>query len=229
MAILAVAFLFFFSSEFIFFSSIGHTNPVWLWLVLFCYFMLRGNIYYAAIFFAMTLCSRQTFVVFLPMVFSFWFRNYGFRNSAKYMLTTGLICLFICGPFLFFTPREFLLDPINHYVELGIWHFSGGESGHTAECIGFSYLLQTIWGHEALLIGRIVALIVTSILSLIYVRNISHMFIGMGVGVTAFYYFAPIPWHYIFFPPLIILSFAVISSAQQCAKLSIAKSLCFNK
>lgn len=204
-----------FSTEIVFFSAIGHTFPLWLWLSAFCFSILTDRYILAAIFFGMVLGSRQTSVVFAPAVCAFLYKTVRRSTQTAFLFVVAFVWLVLCAPFLLSTPKEFLIDPIVHYQESALLDFALGSNSYVSQTIGFSYILQYLFSTKTLLVFRYLSLVAIVFLSWHFTKDKTTLFISMALSGILFSFFTPIPWHYIYFGPLIILSFAMIAAARQ--------------
>jgi hypothetical protein len=215
-ASLSVLFLFLFSSEFILFTGYGHTPPVWAWLSLLAASVLVKRPYLTAVFLGILIASRQTSVVFAPLLYMYWLRTYSnHRTAIKYSVVTLVVFCIVCGPFLFSAPSQFLLTPLQHYTELGEWDFTRGADSNSAKTIGFAYFLrktQVGWLLRATMITAIAASI---ILAWKRIRTKTDLFLCMGFTAITVTMTSPIPWIYEYFPALILVSFAAMSAGLE--------------
>jgi len=159
----------------------------------------------------LVLASRQTAIIYAPILFSFWGFQVGWGKAIKYLLTSGIVFGIIVLPFLIQSPQQFLIAPIQHYKALGQYAMSLGETGWTGNSIGFSYIIQKNWGPDFLsaILGFITVLI--SVGSIFLARKITGLLVYLAFSVTLFSFFTPIPWMYEYFPPLLFLAMALIS------------------
>lgn len=213
-AAFSALFLFLFSSESIIFANIGHTPPLWMWVSLLAFAVIQKRFWMSAIMLGILLASRQTAVVYAPLVAIYWF-----RASASWR-TTGLLSLgacgtylVLCGPFLALTPHAFLIDPMRHYTVLGNWDFTKGGTGFCANTIGLSYMIRCLREEWLLPLASALAVIVPCVLAWWRLNSRSDLLLYMGFAGMASALTAPIPWHYEYFPPLILFAFASIAAA----------------
>jgi len=72
------------SPELIGFHAIGHTFLLWLWLALICLGLAKKQDLLTAFGLGLAIASRQTFIVFIPILMCYWYRNLGLRGMLKY-------------------------------------------------------------------------------------------------------------------------------------------------
>lgn len=215
-SVLSSLFLFLFSSELILFAGFGHTPPVWAWLSLLAAAVLAKRPYLTAIFLGILIASRQTAVVFAPLLFIFWLRKYSScRSAIKYSLVSIAAFCIVCGPFLISAPSDFVLTPLEHYTELGQWDFTRGVDSNSAKTIGFAYLLRQTQLDWLLRFTMIVAILSSILLAWKRIRSETDLFLSMGFLAVAVTLTSPIAWTYEYFPALLIVSFAVISAGRE--------------
>ncbi len=215
-AAFATLFLFLFSTEPIFFATIAHTPPLWLWVTMLAAAILLKRPWMAAVCLGIVMASRQPAVVYGPLMAIYWLRSSGsIRTALKLSLLACGTWFVICGPFLVLDPYAFLVAPIRHYAELGKYDFARGSAGFGADTIGLSYLIQST--HVKWLLPTMAALAVSAPWLIAWKRLHSATDVllylgGAGVIVTLA---APIPFHYEYFPSFIFLGFASIAAATE--------------
>ncbi len=128
------------------FQAYGHTFGLWLWLILMSVSLLRKRYIWSAVFLGIVLASRQTSVIYIPILFAYWISQVGWLRSIKFVCVSVIVFGIIVFPFLLQSPEQFLIAPIQHYARLGEYAMAQGENGWTANAIGFSYVIQKQWG-----------------------------------------------------------------------------------
>jgi hypothetical protein len=208
--------LFIFSSEPILFANIAHTPPQWLWISCLAAAILLKRPWMAAVFLGIVLSSRQTAVVYGPLMAIYWLRTYGsIRTAAILSGVAGGVFLAVCGPFLLLNPHAFLVMPVQHYADLGNWDFSKGQASYSAQTIGLSYMIRSV--HVKWLLPAISALAVVGpwVIAWRYLRSTTDVLLYMGFAGVVVALTAPIPWHYEYFPAFILIAFASIAAAAE--------------
>jgi hypothetical protein len=121
----------------------------------------------------------------------------------------------VTGPFLFPDPVGFLITPIRHYAELGRLDSLKGIDSYAADTIGLTFVLRGT--SLAWLPATAMMLSVIGLLSAAgrWLRTGTDALVFMGSAGITVALFAPIPWHYEYLPPLLLLSFAAISAAEE--------------
>jgi hypothetical protein len=208
-------FLFLFSSEWILFAGYGHTPPVWAWISLLAVAVLTKRSYLTAVSLGILLASRQTAIIFAPLVFIYWYRTYSsYSYAIKLSLIAFITFCIVCGPFLFLTPSNFLFTPIQHYTQHGEWDFTRGVDSFSATTIGFAYYLrkaQMSWLLQATMITTLLASI---LLAWKRIHSDTDLFLCMGFIAIAMTLTSPISWTYEYFPALLLISFAAIAAGR---------------
>ena len=193
------------------FHGIGHTFTLWLWLVLLGIGIIDKKNILTAIALGLVISSRQTSIIYIPILMIFWYRNLGWKTALKLMVISFAVFFFITLPFIMQSPYNFFFSPILHYQKLASSAMSLSATGGTSSTIGFSYMIQKYWGANILSIvsGLIVMLIAGA--SFIMTKRTTRLILFLAASVTAFTIFAPIPWIYEYYPALLFLSLAIIS------------------
>jgi hypothetical protein len=199
-----------FSPELIAFHAIGHTFTLWLWLVLICFGIYKGWDVLTAIGLGLVLSSRQTAIVFPPILLFYWFSLRGFRAALKYSGITAAVFLLLTLPFAFQSPAQVFLAPLTQYQALAAWDLTRGTMSFMANSIGFSYVLQNLSGPKILFFFYVLVLLVTIGLTPYLTQNRKRMLLGLAVVQAWFNLFTPIAWTYIYYDSLIILAFAIV-------------------
>jgi hypothetical protein len=216
LAAFAALFLFLFSTEPIFFASIAHTPPQWLWISLLALSIVLKRPRLSAVLLGIVLSSRQTAVVYGPLMAIYWLRTSGsFRTAAMLSVVAAGTFLVICGPFLVLAPHAFVVAPVHHYSELGNWDFSRGAAGFSADTIGLSYMIRSAHMKWLLPAASAIAVVGPWLLAWKYLRSETEVLLYLGVSSIAVALTAPIPWHYEYFPAFILIAFASIAAAAE--------------
>ncbi len=216
LAAISGLFLFLFSSEPVLFANIAHTPPQWLWISLLAGAILLKRPWLSAVCLGLVLSSRQTAVVFCPLMVIYWLRTSGsFRVVAKLVGVTMVTFLIICGPFLILNPHAFVVAPLQHYAALGAWDFSRGPASFAANTIGLSYMIRSTKVDWLLPAIALVAIIGPWVLAWRRLRSATDVLLYMGFSGMVVALTSPIPWHYEYFPVFILISFAAIASAAE--------------
>lgn len=195
------------------FQAFGHTFGLWLWLILMSISLMRKRFIWSAIFLGFVLASRQTSIIYVPILFAFWVSQVGWLRSIKFVSVSLIVFVLIVLPFLLQSPEQFLLAPIQHYDRLGDYSMSQGENGWTANAIGFSYVIQKYWGPGFLSIMLWSSVVLLSIASFFVIRKIKDLFVYIAFSLMVFSFFTPIPWMYEYFPSLLFLTLALFVEA----------------
>jgi hypothetical protein len=206
-----------FSPELIAFHAIGHTFTLWLWLALVCFGIYKGWDVLTAVGLGLVLSSRQTAVVFPPILLFYWFSRGGLRAAFKYGGISAAVFLLLNLPFAIQSPAQVFLAPLAHYQVLAAWDIARGPVSFMANSIGFSYVLQNWLGPQVLSFFYVLVLLVTIGLSPYLVKNRKRMLLGLAVVLAWFNLFTPIAWTYIYYDSLIILAFALAIQGEQVA------------
>jgi len=191
------------------FQAYGHTFGLWLWLILMSVSLIKKRFLWSAIFLGIVLASRQTSVIYVPILFAFWISQVGWLRSIKFVCVSVIVFGIIVLPLLLQSPENFLIAPIQHYARLGDYAMAQGDNGWTANAIGFSYVIQKYLGAKILSVFQGITLIFISMSSFLLARNITNLLIFLAFSVTVFSFFTPIPWLYEYFPPLLFLTLAL--------------------
>jgi hypothetical protein len=207
--------LFLFSTELIFFANIAHTPPQWLWMALLAAAILTKRPVLSAVLLGLVLATRQTTVVLAPLLALYWLRSSGsLRTAITLSAVTSGTFLLICGPFLALDPVNFIAAPLRHYAELGRWDFAKGAGSFSADTIGFAYMLRSTQVGWLLPLASVLAILAPLALAWRRLRTETDTLLFMGFAGVAVALTAPIPWHYEYFPSLILFSFAALSAAK---------------
>jgi len=193
------------------FQAYGHTFGLWLWLMLMSMTLIYKKYVWSAFLFGLVLASRQTAIIYAPILVAFWGFQAGWGKAIKYLLTSGIVFGIIVLPFLIQSPQQFLIAPIQHYRALGEYAMSLGETGWTGNSIGFSYIIQKNLGANYLSAILGITTVLLSGASFLLARKITGLLVYLAFCVTVFSFFTPIPWMYEYFPPLLFLTMALIS------------------
>ena len=191
------------------FQSFGHTFGLWLWLILMSVSLLRKRYIWSAVFLGFVLASRQTSIIYVPILFAYWISQVGWLRSIKFVCVSVIVFGIIVFPFLLQSPEQFLIAPIQHYARLGEYAMAQGENGWTANAIGFSYVIQKQWGSGFLSIILWSLVVLLSIPPFFVIRKVKDLFVYIAFSLTVFSFFTPIPWMYEYFPSLLFLTMAV--------------------
>jgi len=197
-----------FSFELIAFHAYGHTFVLWLLLLLLGIASIEKKWIISAILLGLCLSSRQTAVIFIPILFSLWYHQTGWKKAIFNTILSGLIFFIFSFPFLLVAPEEFFLTPIQHYKELGEYYVSLGKAGWVFETIGFSYLIQKYFGGSSLSLISAIIVVGISFFSFIYVKSIKNFPLYTAFSIVLLTFFTPVPWTYEYFPVLLLLMIA---------------------
>ena len=199
-----------FSPELIGFHTIGHTFLLWLWLAFICLGMAKKQDFLTAFGLGLAIASRQTYIVLLPILLCYWYRNYGFRGMLKYSTLAAAVFFLLTLPFALKSPAQVYLAPITHYQTLAAWDLTRGSASFMANSIGFAYVIQNWLGSQAL--SAITAFVLAGIcgLSWFFTQNRKRTLLSMAAALTLLNLFTSIPWTYIYYDCLILLAFALI-------------------
>jgi len=196
------------STELLAFQAYGHTFVLWLLLLIMGIAIIEKRWLVSAILLGLVISSRQTAVIFFPILFALWYHQLGWRKAIFNAFISGIFFLILSLPFFLAAPEKFLITPIQHYKELGEYYVSLGKAGKVFETIGFSYLIQKYWGEVALSIISTIIVLGISIFSFVYVKTIKNLTLYMAFSIVLLTIFAPIPWRYEYFPALFFLLLA---------------------
>jgi hypothetical protein len=206
-----------FSPDLISFHAIGHTFTLWLWLTLVCFGIYKGWDVLTAVGLGLVLSSRQTAVVFPPILLFYWFSRGGLRAALKYGGISAAVFLLLNLPFAIQSPAQVFLAPLAHYQELAAWDFTRGPVSFMANSVGFSYVLQTWLGPGILSFFYGLVLLASIGLSPYLVKKRKRMLLGLAAVLAWFNLFTPIAWTYIYYDSLIILAFALVIQSDRPA------------
>lgn len=199
-----------FSPEFFLFHAFGHTFPLWGWLALTCFGIIQKNDWITALGLGLVLASRQTTLVLIPILAVYWVRAHGLGGALRFFGVTLGVFLVLTLPFAVQSPAQMFLTPIEHYQSLAAVDFNLGPQSYMTYSIGFAYILQKLAGVSSLTFLNGLVLLVVSLMSFYLSKNRQRVLIGMAAGLVWFNLFTPIPWSYVYYPELIILSFALL-------------------
>ena len=187
-----------------------------MWISLLAFAIIHKRFWLEAIMLGVLLASRQTAVVYAPLMAIYWLRaTASWRTTALLSLVTCGTCLVLCGPFLALTPHAFLIDPLRHYSELGDWDFTKGAAGFGANAIGLSYMIRGLQVKHLLPLVTALAVIAPWVLAWWRLKSRSDLLLYMGFAGMVSAMTSPIPWHYEYFVPFILFAFASIAAAGE--------------
>lgn len=205
---------FLFSNASIAFAPWGHTAPQWAWIVVFSISILWRKQLATAVGLALLLATRQTSVIFLPLVWVYWLRTIGsMQASIRLVGVTGVLYFLLCGPFLLDAPCNFLVSPISHYSALGELDFTRGVESYSANSIGLSFTIRSFGGAWLLSISILIALIAPLLSAWWRIKNEEDLLLHMAFASIVVVLVAPIPWYYEYFTGLLLISFGAIAVA----------------
>jgi hypothetical protein len=208
--------LFLFSSEHISFAGIAHTPPQWFWVSLLAGSILLKRPSLSAVFLGIVLASRQTAVVYAPLMAIYWLRTTcSMRTAATFTIVTICTYLLICGPFLMLDPYDFIVAPVRHYSWLGKWDFTRGYGSFSAKTIGLTFMLRETHLEWLLQASTILAIAGPLVLAWRRLQTETDILLFLGFAGMAVALTAPIPWHYEYFPSFLLISFAAIAAAGE--------------
>lgn len=215
-------FLFLFSSEFIIFANIAHTPPHWLWLSLLATAVLVRRPWLSAVFLGLVLSSRQTALIYAPIMAIYWLRT---SDSIKKMVYLSILAaatyILICGPFILLGPKAFFLKPLRYYSEAANYYFTTGQPIFTKETMGFSFLIRSINNQWLLPVTNALAVMITWLMAWKHLLTETDVLLYLGVIGVVFTLTAPMPFHYEYMPLLIVISFGSIAAAIEENKVRI--------
>ncbi len=218
--------LFLFSSELIAFASIAHTPPQWLWVSLLAGSIILKRPCLSAILLGIVLASRQTAVVYAPIMAIYWLRTtHNLRTVVTLSIMTACTFFLICGPFLMLDPYDFIVAPVRHYSWLGQWDFTRGYGSFSAKTIGLTFMLRKTHIEWLLQAATILAIAGPLILAWRRLQTETDVLLFLGLAGTAVALTSPIPWHYEYFPSLLLISFAAIAATEEKSNILISSSV----
>lgn len=218
--------LFLFSNELISFAGIAHTPPQWFWVSLLAASILMKRPFLSAIFLGIVLASRQTAVVYAPIMAIYWLRTTcSLRKVATFSIMTICTYLLICGPFLILDPYAFIVAPVRHYSWLGKWDFTRGYGSFSAKTIGLTFMLRKTHLEWLLQASTLLAITGPLILAWRRLQSETDVLLYLGLAGMAVALTAPIPWHYEYFPSLLLISFAAIAAAEEEENILLPSSI----
>ena len=200
-----------FSYHLLGFHAFGHTFPLWFMMTLMVIALLDKRNLLSAFCLGFLLSTRQTSLILIPIVFAYWVSKNSLANSIKYLLIAILSFSIISLPFYVSTPEQFLQTPIQHYKKLGEYFVHLGKQGKAIETIGFSYLIQKYWGVNILNYLSYLSVLLISLFSFIVYKNPKQIAIWMSISMIFFSFFTPIPWTYEYYPPMIMMTLALLN------------------
>ncbi len=196
------------STELIAFQAYGHTFVVWLFMLLIGIAVIEKRWLMSAILLGLVISSRQTAIIFFPILFALWYHQIGWKKAIFNVVLSCLTFGIIAFPFLLVAPEKFISTPIMHYNKLGEYYVSLGRDGKLFETIGFSYLIQKFWGDNSLSFISAIIVLGISLFSFIYVKSIKNFPLYVAFSIVLLTFFTPIPWRYEYFPVLLFLMLA---------------------
>jgi hypothetical protein len=196
------------SPELIAFQAYGHTFVLWLLLLIMGIALIEKRWLMSAILLGLVISSRQTAIIFIPILFALWYHQIGWKKAIFIVVLSCLTFGIIAIPFLLVAPEQFISIPIQHYKELGEYYVSIGNAGKVFETIGFSYLIQKYWGSSALALISAITVVGISLCSFIYVKSIKNFPLYVAFSIVLLTFFTPTPWRYEYFPALLFLMLA---------------------
>ena len=197
------------------FSINGHTYPLWFYVSVFCFCLIRGHYKTAALFFALMLATRQTSIVYLPFVLMFFWRQNNLRLLAVCLVLMVAVCGSLCLPYALVDFKTFLLDPMEAYKKMAYWDFQLGDKSYASGTIGLAYAIKTSGWMTDLSWLRYGLLALLPLCAWYCVRDTFSLLVSMGAAGILFAVIAPVSWYYIYVPPILLLSFAVMSKSQR--------------
>lgn len=216
MAAFAAIFLFLFSTAPISFAGYGHTPPQWAWVAVLSAAILSKRPYLTAVSLGLLLATRQTTVVLAPLVALYWVRSTGsLWATLRFSSATVATWLVVCGPFLLSAPYDFIVAPIKHYAALGDWDFTRGMDSYSANMIGLAFAIRSTSVKWLLPTSMLLAILLPSVSAWWRLRDETDLLLHMSLATVAITLVSPIPWHYEYFPALLLISFAVIGAARK--------------
>jgi len=209
-------FLFLFSTEFIFFSGIAHTPPLWLWMSLLAFAVLEKRSILSAFFLGVVLASRQTSILFLPLMAIYWLRmSNRLRTTIGLCAIAVVVWLLVCGPFLLLDPWRFVVTPLQFYTKVGEWDFSRGSGSYAADTIGLTYMVRSLGVEGIFPVSAALVSIMPLLLAWRHLRTETDALLFIGLTGVASTLMAPVPFHYEYFPSLIMISFGALAAASE--------------
>jgi len=209
--------LFVYSPAWLDFTIQGHTQILWFYIALFGLFVTRSNTIGSCVMMGLLLASRQTMLILVPPLFLWLLFHLSWRATFRHLAWIALPLFLLMIPFLLKDPEAVLLEPIRHYNELAAYERTRGDAGYLAQTPGLTYAFVRADAEDKL---RIVAWFALAVIwggALVYARKTTTLLCGCGAGLFLMNALTPIPWYYIFAPPLILLSMALTASIREIA------------
>ena len=202
------------------FSINGHTYPLWLYIALFGFCMLKAHYKTAALCFGLMLATRQTSVVYLPFLLVFFWHQGGLRPLLTNLVLMGLACGILCLPFALLDYKAFLFDPMQAYKGMAHADFQLGDRSFASKTIGFAYALKHLGWLADLNLARLGLLALLPFVAWYGVKDTFSLLVAMGAAGILFAVLAPVSWYYIYVPPILLISFGVLSEITPVQNIS---------
>lgn len=209
---LAIIGPFIFAPAWIDFTIQGHTQVLWLYVALYGAFVLRGYYRWAAFMLGLLIISRQTFLLLVPPAVIWAFINCSRRDLLYCALCFLAPVVFVLFPFVWFDTDAVLLEPLRHYRELAVYELWRADDGYLAETPGLTYTIHRMGADSLLAFLPWAVLLLTWGGAWFYGRRAVGLLAGSGIGLFAMNLITPIPWYYIFAPPMILMGFALVGA-----------------
>lgn len=196
------------------FSINGHTYPLWFYTAAFGFFILCGYGKTASVCFGIMLAARQTSIIYLPLVLTFFWRQGGWKSVFVHLGLMAVSCGLLCLPFALIDIKAFILDPLSEYKKMAHYDFQLGEKSYASKTIGFAFAMKTMGWSAALEWLRLSLLVLILMISWLCVVDRFSLLLSLGATGILFALLAPVSWYYIYVPPLLFLSFAALSEIK---------------
>lgn len=197
------------------FTIQGHTQLLWLYVALYSAFALRSNYRWAACMLGLLVVSRQTFVLLVPPAVIWIYVHCSRRDFIICALCFLTPVLFLIIPFVSVNADAVLLEPLRHYRELATYELWRADEGYLAQTPGLTYALHRMGAGLLLSWLPWAVLLFTWGGTWFYARRPVGLLAGSGIGLFAMNLITPIPWYYIFAPPMVMMGFALVGATLE--------------
>jgi hypothetical protein len=169
----------------------------------------------------LTLCilSRYTLILWIPFFLYYYYTQFGANQWVKLVCWTGLLCLVLFGPFVFYDGGKSFIAGLAYYntSALGIWNGAENtaslpvqlQSGYSFTSIFYSLTFPNInLGFQISHYSNIVLGLGLCVLYFVLLRtekiqdNYLFLTASLKLSIYTVYCFFPAPFSYLFYLPL---------------------------
>lgn len=188
--------------------DVGNTAPItWLLLTVTLALVLAGQQRAAAIALGLTAAGTPLITVFGVFVGAYWLRQYGWQQTIRLLLLSGIVAAALMLPFLLWAPRDFIMGTYQWFNTIDGWprqKWSETDPHIWSVITGFS---GEFWlrGTEAWL-KPIQALIVGGAGIAYWLRGAKAetLTLHATAAYLGFMLFNPVLWPYLYNPALVV-------------------------